>query len=153
MTERLCSHYITSCDNLRLVITDFRPTETLTSKVIATWLRLSLWRSGCYKWVQIWQDPPKVTPHLVFRRRIIMKKSVKIDIMKSEYFLFQVHSDQHLFRGHEKACNLSIFYVNFVLGPFYASDSNWQPQEPRITFISASSSCTVRVYRQRIIRL
>ncbi len=29
-------YYITSCDNLRLVITVFRPTETLTSKVISS---------------------------------------------------------------------------------------------------------------------
>ncbi|KAK0241005.1 hypothetical protein EDD85DRAFT_786775 [Armillaria nabsnona] len=34
MTERLRAHYITSCDNLCLVITDFRPTETLTSKMV-----------------------------------------------------------------------------------------------------------------------
>ncbi len=40
MTERLRLHYMTSCDNLRLVITDFRPTETLTSKVITCIFRI-----------------------------------------------------------------------------------------------------------------
>ena len=37
-------------------------------------------------WLWIWQDPPKVIPHLVFRCPQRRKKSAQIDILKSEYF-------------------------------------------------------------------